>query len=87
MHSYSDMEAVAQFFRTLFIVDSIWSVILQAVLWFVISIVIIVSTDNVDPDTNHQQVRTNLGYLSIFLIVSGLLFFMLFSYAPTPAAV
>ncbi|MEX0895952.1 MAG: hypothetical protein WDZ94_03360 [Patescibacteria group bacterium] len=80
------MEVISQFLRSLFVVDSIWSIILQAVLWFVISIVIIISTDNVDPDINQQRVRANLGYLSIFLILSGLLFFMLFSYAPVPAA-
>lgn len=79
------MEIVVGFLRSLFVVDSIWAVMTQAAVWFIISVIIIVSTDNVDPDITHNKIRTNLGYFSIFLILSGLLFFMLFGYTPIPA--
>jgi len=77
------MQALEQFLRWIFIVDSIWAVIMQAAIWFIICVVIIVSTDNHDQDATTHKVRTNLGYLSLFLVLAGALFFMLFGYTPS----
>lgn len=64
----------------LFAADSIWSVILRAVIWVVIALVIIISTDKPDPDKGFKDLKSNLGFFMIFLTLSGGLVFLLFGF-------
>lgn len=67
---------------SLFDVTSVWSVIFRAVIWMVISIIILMATDNPDPDKIKQNTRTYLGSFLMLIIVSGSLIFLLFGMAP-----
>lgn len=80
------MEVVQNLAAALFSANSIWSVVARAVLWFVVAGVIIASTDTPNPDQNNKKLRTNLGFILLFLVLSGGLMFLLFSYAPGVAA-
>jgi hypothetical protein len=72
--------------RSLFAVDSIWSVILRGAIWFGISIVIIISVDTVNKSGDStKNVRANLGFFLLFLILLGVLLYLLFGFAPKPA--
>lgn len=63
-------------------VDSIWSVIARGILWLVVALVIIVSTDNPDPEEQIKNVKSNLGFLLVFVMLSGGLLYLLFGYVP-----
>ncbi len=80
------MEAVQTFFVAIFSATSIWSVVARAVLWFVISAVIIMSTDSINPEQTNDKIRHNLGFLLLFLVLSSGLMFLLFSYTPSSAS-
>jgi hypothetical protein len=68
-----------------FVVDSIWSVVFRAVIWFAIALVIIASTDVARPETVSRSVRANLGFFLMFLTLSGGLLYLLFGWTATPA--
>lgn len=70
----------------LFSANSIWSVVARAALWFVVAGVIIASTDSPNPEQTTKKIRTNLGFILLFLVLSGGLMFLLFSYAPGASA-
>lgn len=80
--SWFDMEELQNFAVALFSATSIWSVVARAVLWLIVAGVIIFSTDTPKPDMVNKKLRTNLGFVLLFLILSGGLMFMLFSYTP-----
>lgn len=80
------MEQLQNIAVALFSANSIWSVIARAALWFVVAAVIIISTDSPNPELANKKLRTNLGFILIFLVLSGGLMFMLFSYAPGVSA-
>lgn len=64
-------------------VTSIWDVIIRGVVWFIIAIVIIVSVDNSkDGEDAGKNLRSNLGFLLMFLVLSGGLVYLLFGYTP-----
>jgi hypothetical protein len=72
--------------QKLIAVDSIWSVVLRAGIWGAIALVIIISTDNPDPDRSVKNLRSNLGFLLLFLVVSGTLLYLLFGFTSQPKA-
>lgn len=74
------MEIIQDILGSIFRVDSIWSVVIRAVIWFVIAAIIIISVDNPDTDKSMKDLKSNLGFFLMFLILSGGLIFMLFSY-------
>jgi hypothetical protein len=76
------MEVITDIFRLLFAVDSIWSVVFRAAIWFVIALIIIISTDSPNPEKSLKGLKANLGFFLLFLTLSGGLIFLLFSYAP-----
>ncbi len=77
------MEVVQAAAVSIFSVNSIWSVVARGVLWFAVAITIIASTDSSDPVQSMKQLKSKLGYLMMFIVAGGALFFLLFSYAPT----
>lgn len=80
------MEVVQPILQALFQVDSIWSVILRGVIWTVIALVVIISTDVANPEKSARNVKANLGFLLLFLVLSTGLVYLLFGMhgAPSP---
>lgn len=75
------MEVLEQIYLAVFSVNSIWSVVVRGILWFVIAIVIMISLDKADPDKAQQSLKSNLGFLLMFLVLSGVLMYLLFGYS------
>ena len=75
------MEVLEQIYLAVFSVNSIWSVVTRGVLWFIIAVVIMVSLDKADPDKAQLSLKSNLGFLLMFLVLSGVLMYLLFGYS------
>jgi hypothetical protein len=78
------MENARELFLSLFAVDSIWSVVFRAGIWFAIALVIIVSTDVANPQKSTKSLKSNLGFFLLFLVVSGGLIYLLFGFTTVP---
>ena len=74
------MPTMDELVTMLFSPESIWSVILRALIWFVIAMVIIISTDKPDPDKAFKDMKANLGFFLMFLTLSGGLIYLLFGF-------
>ena len=74
------MEVFENILGSMFRVDSIWSVVIRAVIWFVVATVIIVSMDNPNTEKSMNDLKSNLGFLLMFLFLSGGLIYLLFGY-------
>ncbi|NCQ65435.1 MAG: hypothetical protein GW754_01190 [Candidatus Pacebacteria bacterium] len=74
------MEIFKNILESMFRLDSIWSVVIRAVIWFVVAIVVIVSVDNPNSDKSLKDLRSNLGFLVMFIVLSGGLVYLLFGY-------
>lgn len=74
------MENISHILESMFRMDSVWSVILRGVIWFIIATVIIISVDNPDADKSIKNLKSNLGFFVMFLILSGGLIYLLFGY-------
>lgn len=74
------MPSIEQLVIWFFSPESIWSVVLRGVIWFVIAIVIIVSTDNPNPDRAFKNMKSNIGFFLMFLTLSGGLVYLLFGF-------
>jgi hypothetical protein len=70
----------------MFKVDSIWSVVIRGGVWLIIAMVIIVSSDQANPESSLRSLKANLGFFLMFLILSGGLLYLLFGFAGTPAS-
>jgi hypothetical protein len=73
-------ETIRELVISAFAVDSFGSIVLRGVIWFAIAIVIIMSADAVDPDKASQNLKSNLGFLLIFVVLSGGLVYLLFGF-------
>lgn len=76
-----------QAFNLMFAVDSIWSIVLRGVVWLIIALVIIVSSDQADPEDSLRSLKANLGFFLMFLVLSGGLLYLLFGFTSTPTAI
>lgn len=72
------MDAIKDLVVKAFIVDSIWSVVMRGVIWVVIAMIIIISVDNPNADLSSQKLKANLGFFTMFLLLSGGLVYLLF---------
>ena len=79
------LEAFRPIVQGFFQVDSIWSIVIRAAVWFAIALVIIVSTDVANPEKSMKSLKSNLGFFLLFLIVSTGLVYMLFGFTITNA--
>ncbi len=77
------METFTNILASMFRVDSIWSVVTRAIIWFAITIVVIISMDHSDSEQSMKSLKSNLGFLVMFLILSGSLIYLLFGYQTT----
>lgn len=80
------MPNLQEIIRGFFQIDSIWSVVLRAAIWFGIGIVIIVSTDTANFQSSSANLKKNLGFFLLFVVLSGGLMYLLFGFAPQPIA-
>lgn len=77
-----DSTQIQAIVQSLFSVTSIWSVIARGAIWFVIATVVIISTDTPDPEKSLKDLKANLGFVVMFLVLSGGLVYLLFGYSP-----
>ena len=61
-------------------VDSIWSIVTRGVIWVIISVIIIISMDNPNADLAQKNLKANLGFFIIFMLLSGGLIYLLFGF-------
>ncbi len=76
------MEFVKSIAFSLFDVTNTWSVVFRALIWIIVSILILIATDNPDPDQIKQGTKSYLGSFLILIAVSSSLIFLLFGMAP-----
>jgi len=81
MHSEIYMELIKEVITKAFAVDSIWSVVFRGVIWFVIALVILISVDHPDSDKSIKNLKSNLGFFLMFLMLSGGLVYLLFGFS------
>jgi hypothetical protein len=74
------METLQDIVRQAFAIDSIWSVVTRGLIWLGIALVIIVSMDKPDPRESIKDLKTNLGFFLMFLMLGGGLIYMLFGF-------
>ena len=79
-HIISMVETIKELIISAFAVDSFGSIILRGVIWLAIAMVIIMSADAADPDKASKSLRSNLGFLLIFIVLTGGLIFLLFGF-------
>lgn len=72
------MDVIRDLVIKAFAVDSMWSLVVRAGIWAVIALVIIVSVDNPDSSMASKKLKANLGFFTMFLILSGGLIYLLF---------
>lgn len=72
--------AIRELIQTLFDPSSVWSVVLRGAIWFAIAAVIIISIDSPDPNKSFKRMKNNIGFLLLFIVLSGILVYMLFGY-------
>jgi hypothetical protein len=74
------MEIIRELVVKAFAVDSVWSIVLRGLIWFIISIVIIVSMDNPNAEQSSIKLKANLGFFLMFTVLAGGLIYLLFGY-------
>lgn len=72
------MDAIKDLITQAFTVDSVWSIVLRGVIWVVIAMIIIISVDNPNSDLSSKKLKANLGFFTMFLLLSGGLVYLLF---------
>ena len=72
------MDAIKDLITQAFTVDSVWSIVLRGVIWVVIAMIIIISVDNPHSDLSSKKLKANLGFFTMFLLLSGGLIYLLF---------
>ncbi len=78
------MENLQSIVQGFFQIDSIWSVVLRAGIWFAVGTVIIISTDGANSQNSTSNVKKNLGLFFLFLLLSGGLMYLLFGFIAQP---
>ncbi len=75
------MTLIQTILSNIFNVDSVWSIVARAVLWFGVALVIIISTSNPNPNRSMKELKTNLGMFLMFLVLSTGLIYLLFGFS------
>lgn len=79
------MELLQEIVHKAFAVDSIWSVVLRGLIWLAVAFIIIISADNPDSDKSMKNLKSNLGFFLMFILLSGGLVYLLFGFNSVPA--
>ncbi len=72
------MDVIRDLVTKAFAVDSMWSIVIRGVIWMAIALIIIVSVDNPNSDLSSRKLKANLGFFTMFLLLSGGLIYLLF---------
>lgn len=72
------MDGISNLITKAFAVDSIWSVIIRGIIWMIIAMIIIASVDSENSDLSSKKLKANLGFFTMFLLLSGGLIYLLF---------
>ncbi|MDH5532922.1 MAG: hypothetical protein OEX81_00650 [Candidatus Pacebacteria bacterium] len=73
-------ETIRELVISAFAIDSFGSIVLRGIIWLAIAMVIIISADAADPDKASKNLKSNLGFLLIFMVLSGGLVYLLFGF-------
>lgn len=76
------LPALQEQLRAFFSVNSMGSVAARALLWFVVAIIIIASTDTGGSRNSEKNIRSNIGLFLFFLVLCGGLIYLLFGFVP-----
>ncbi|OGJ38302.1 MAG: hypothetical protein A2383_03525 [Candidatus Pacebacteria bacterium RIFOXYB1_FULL_39_46] len=74
------MEVLREILQKAFAVDSIWSVVTRGAIWLGIALVIIVSMDKPNPDQSLKDLKSNLGFFLMFILLTSGLIYLLFGF-------
>lgn len=74
------VETIKELVISAFAVDSFGSIVLRGVIWLAIALVIIISADAADPDKATKNLKSNLGFLLVFMVLTGGLVYLLFGF-------
>ncbi|MFH2118297.1 MAG: hypothetical protein ABII10_00980 [Candidatus Paceibacterota bacterium] len=74
------MEILREILQKAFAIDSIWSIVTRGVIWLGIALVIIVSMDKPDPDKSLKDLKSNLGFFLMFILLTSGLVYLLFGF-------
>ncbi len=72
------MALISELIHKAFAVDSMWSIVLRGLIWIVIAMIIIISVDNPNVSASSKKLKANLGFFTMFLLLSGGLIYLLF---------
>lgn len=76
------MDILQNILGSIFRVDSIWSVVARGAIWFIFATIVMIVVDNPDPEKSLKNLKSNLGFAVLLLVLSGGLIFLLFGYQP-----
>jgi hypothetical protein len=76
------MENLQNIAQVLFSVNSVWSIILRGAIWVVMSLVILIATDNPNIEQSVKNVKSYLGFFLMFIVISTSLIYLLFGFVP-----
>jgi hypothetical protein len=65
-----------------FDINSFWSIVLRSLVWIVLSVIILIATDQPAPEEAKKNVKSYLGFFVFFCLVSTSMIFLLFGFAP-----
>ena len=74
------LETLGEIFLNFFNVESVWSIIFRALLWFGVAMVIIITTANPRPERSLKHLKSNLGMFFMFITLGGGLIYLLFGF-------
>ena len=74
------MEVLREILQKAFAVDSIWSVVTSGAIWLGIALVIIVSMDKPNPDQSLKDLKSNLGFFLMFILLTSGSIYLLFGF-------
>ena len=74
-------ETIRELVISAFAVDSFGSIVVRGLVWLAIALVIIISADAVDSDSASKNLKSNLGFLLVFITLSGGLVYLRFGFS------
>jgi hypothetical protein len=78
-----DTAQLGELLKEFFSANSFGLIFLRAILWFVVALVIIASTDTSGRKVkNSAHLKSNLGLMFLFLVLAGGLMYLLFGFVP-----
>jgi len=74
------LETLQEIFLSFFDVNSVWSIVFRALLWFGVAAVILTTTANAKPERSMKNLKSNLGLFLLFVVLGSGLIYLLFGF-------